>query len=166
MYSTRNEGKFVIAEKFIRTLKYIIYEYMTSISKNVYIDILDDVGKKYNKTYSRIKLKPVDVKPSTYIDSTKKIIYQHPKFKTGHIIRISNIKIFSQKAMFQVGLKNFSLNIFPQTYVISDIKGKKIVGTFYKKELQKTNQKERRAEKVIKRKGSMLYVKWKQQLDL
>ena len=76
-------------------------------------------------------------------------------------LEYQNIKIFLQKAMFQVGLKNFSLNTVPQTYVISDIKGKEIVGTFYKKELQKTNQKERRAEKVIKRKGSKLYVKWK-----
>ena len=74
MYSTHNEGKSVIAERFIRTLKNKIYKYMTSISKNVYIDKLDDIVNKYNNTYhSTIKMKPVDVKSSTYIDSSKEI---------------------------------------------------------------------------------------------
>ena len=62
MYSTRNEGKSVAAERFIRTLKNKIYKYMTSISKNVYTDKLDDIVNKYNNTYHRtIKMKPVDV---------------------------------------------------------------------------------------------------------
>ena len=66
MYSTNNEGKSVIAERFIRTLKNKIYEYMTSISKNVYIDRLDDIVKEYNNTYHKsIKMKPVDVKDNT-----------------------------------------------------------------------------------------------------
>ena len=74
MYSINNEGKSVIAERFIRTLKNKIYKYMTSISKNVYIDKLDDIVNKYNNTYhSTIKMKPVDVKSSTYIDSSKEI---------------------------------------------------------------------------------------------
>ena len=74
MYSTNNEGKSVVAERFIRTLKNKIYKYMTSISKNVYIDKLDDIVNKYNNTYhSTIKMKPVDVKSSTYIDSSKEI---------------------------------------------------------------------------------------------
>ena len=63
MYSTLNEGKSVIAERFIRTLKNEIYKYITSISKRVYIDKLDDIVDKYNKTYhSTFKMKPVDVK--------------------------------------------------------------------------------------------------------
>ena len=66
IYSTHNEGKFVIAERFIRTLKNKIYKYMTSISKDVYIDKLDDIVNNYNNTYhSTIKMKSVDVKPST-----------------------------------------------------------------------------------------------------
>ena len=74
MYSKHNEGKSVIVERFIRTLKTKIYKYMTSISKNVYIDKLDDIVNKYNNTYhSTIKMKPVDVKSSTYIDSSKEI---------------------------------------------------------------------------------------------
>ena len=64
-YSKHNEEKSVVAERFIRTLKNKIYKFMTSISKNVYIDILDDIINKYNNTYHRtIKMKPVDVKSS------------------------------------------------------------------------------------------------------
>ena len=66
MYSINNEGKSVIAERFIKTLKNKIYIYMTSISKNVYIDRLDDIVKEYNNTYHKsIKMKPVDVKDNT-----------------------------------------------------------------------------------------------------
>ena len=66
MHSIHNEGKSVVAERFIRTLKTKIYKYMTSISKNVYIDKLDDIVNKYNNTYhSTIKMKPVDVKSNT-----------------------------------------------------------------------------------------------------
>ena len=72
MYSIHNEGKSVVAERFIRTLKTKIYKYMTSISKNVYIDKLDDVVNEYNNTYHRtITMKPVDVKDNTYIDFEK-----------------------------------------------------------------------------------------------
>ena len=63
MYSTNNGGKSVTAERLIRTLKNKIYKYMTSISKNVYIDNLDDIVKEYNNTYHKsIKMKPVDAK--------------------------------------------------------------------------------------------------------
>ena len=68
MYSTHNEGKSVVAERFFRTLKNKIYKYMASISKNVSIDKLTDIVSKYNNTYSTIKMKPVDIKSSTYID--------------------------------------------------------------------------------------------------
>ena len=66
MYSTNNEKKSVIAERFIRTLKTKIYKYMTSISKNVYIDKLDDTVKEYNNKYhTSIKMKPVDLMDNT-----------------------------------------------------------------------------------------------------
>ena len=72
MYSIHNEGKFVVAERFIRTLKTKIYKFMTSISKNVYIDKLIDIVHEYNSTYHKtIKMKPVDVKDNTYIDLTE-----------------------------------------------------------------------------------------------
>ena len=93
MYSTNNEGKSVIAERFIRTLKNKIYKYMTSISKNVYINKLDDIVRKYNNTYHRsIKMKPVDVKDNTHIDFKKEINDKDPKFKVGDHVKISKCK--------------------------------------------------------------------------
>ena len=72
MHSTHNEGNSVVAEKFMGILKNKIYTYMTSVSKNIYIDKLDDIVKRYNNTYhSTIKMKPIDVKSNTYIDSSK-----------------------------------------------------------------------------------------------
>ena len=89
MYSMNNEGKYVIAERFIRTLKNEIYKYIVSVSKNVYIDKLDDTINKYNNTYrSTIKIKPIDVKLRTYIDSSKEFNNKDPKFKIGDIVRI------------------------------------------------------------------------------
>ena len=65
----KDEGKSIFGERFIRTLKNKIYKYLTSISKNVYIDKIDNIVNKYNNTYhSTTKIKPVDVMSSTYID--------------------------------------------------------------------------------------------------
>ena len=90
MYSIHNEGKSVAAERFIRTLKTKIYKYMTSISKNVYIDKLDDIVNEYNNTYHRtIKMKLVDVKDNTCIDFKKEVNDKDPKFKVGGHVRIS-----------------------------------------------------------------------------
>ena len=72
IYSTHNEGKSVVAERFTRTLKTKSYKHMTSISKNVYIDKLDDIVNKYNNTHHRtIKMNPMDVKDNIYIDFGK-----------------------------------------------------------------------------------------------
>ena len=93
MYSTHNEGKSVVAERFIRTLKSKIYKCMTSISKNVYIDKLDDIVDEYNNTYhTTIKMKPIDVKDNTYINADKEINNKDPKFKVGDHVRISKYK--------------------------------------------------------------------------
>ena len=91
VYSTHNEGKSVVAEKFIRTLKNKIYKYMTSISKNVYIDKLDDIVNKYNNTYHRtIKMKPVDIKLSKNIDFNKD--NKGPKIKINDHVSVSKYK--------------------------------------------------------------------------
>ena len=167
MYSTNNEGKSVIAERFIRTLKNKIYKYMTSVSKNVYIDKLDDIVDEYNNTYHRtIKMKPVDVKDNTYIDFKKEVNDKNPKFKVGDHVRISKYKnIFAKGYMPNWSEEIFIIkkikNTVPWTYVINDLNGEEIIGTFYENELQKTNQKEFRIEKVLKKKGDKLYVKWK-----
>ena len=108
MYSRHNEGKSVVAERFVRTLKNKNYKYMTSIPKNEYIDELDDIVKKYNNTYhNTIKMKPADVKSNTYIDSSKEINHQDPKFKVDHIVKISKCKIIFAKAMLQIGMNKF-----------------------------------------------------------
>ena len=167
MYSANNEGKSVVAERFIRTLKSKIYKYMTSISKNVYIDKLDDIVDEYNNTYhTTIKMKPIDVKDNTYINTDKETNDKDPKFKVGDRVRISKYKNIFAKGY----TPNWSEEVFvikkvkntvPWTYVINDLKGEEIMGTFYEKELQKTSQDQFRIEKVIKRKGDKMYVKWK-----
>ena len=167
MYSTHNEGKSVVAERFIRTLKSKIYMYMTSISKNLYIDKLDDIVDEYNNTHhTTIKMKPIDVKDNTYINADKEINNKDPKFKVGDHVRISKYKnIFAKGCTPNWSEEVFVIkkvkNTVPWTYVIDDLNGEEIIGTFYEKELQKTNQEEFRIEKVIKRKGDKIYVKWK-----
>ena len=167
MYSTNNEGKSVVAERFIRTIKNKIYKYMTSISKDVYIDKLDDIINEYNNTYHRtIKIKPIDVKDNTYINIGKEVNGNDPKFKVGDHVRISKYKNIFDKDY----TPNWSEEIFvikeikiavPWTYVINDLNGEDIIGIFYEKELQKIDQQEFRIEKAIKKKGNKLYVKWK-----
>ena len=167
MYSTNNEGKSVVAERFIRTLKSKIFKYMTSISKNVYIDKLNTIVNKYNNTYhTTIKMKPIDIKDNTYINTNKKINYKDPKFKVGDYVRISKYKnIFAKGYMPNWSEKVFVVdkmkNTVPRTYIINDLNDEEITVTFFENELQKSNQKEFRIEKVIKRKGNKLYVKWK-----
>ena len=167
MYSTHNEEKFFFVERFIRTLKSKIYKYMTSVSKNMYIDKLDDIVNEYNNTYhTTIKMKPIDVKDNAYINTDKKINNKDPKFKVGDRVRISKYKnIFAKGYTLNWSEEVFVIkkvkNTVPLTYVINDLNGEEITGTFYEKELQKTSQEEFRIKKVIKRKGDKIYVKWK-----
>ena len=133
---------------------------MTSVSKNVYIDKLDDIVNKYNNTYHRtIKMKPADVKDNTYIKFGNKANDKDPKFQVGDHVRISKYKNIFTKGFLRILSK--SQNTVPWTYVSNDLNGEKIIGIFYEAELLKTNQKEFRIEKVIKKKGDKLYVKWK-----
>ena len=165
MYLIPNEGKSFIAERFVRTIKIKIYKYMTSVSKNVYIDKLDDIIGEYNNTYHRtIKMKPIDVKDNTYIDFKKEVNDKDPEFKVGEHVRISKYKNVFSKGY----TPNWSEEVFviskikktvPWTYVINDLNGEEIMGIFYEKELQKTNQQEFIMEKVHRKKGDTLYVK-------
>ena len=105
----RNEGKFVVAERFIRTLKNEIYKYMTSILKNLYIDKLDDIVNKCNNIYHRTtKMKPVDVKPSICIDFKKENNKEGPKVKVGDYVRISKYK----NIFVKVYVPNWSEEVF------------------------------------------------------
>ena len=160
MYSTHNERKSVVADRFIRTIKNKIYKYMTSISKNVYIDKLDDIVNKCNNKYHRtIKIKPIDVKDNTSINIGNEVNDNDPKFKVGDHIRISKYKTIFTKGY----TPNWSEGIFvikeikntvPWTYVINDLNGDEIIEIFYEKKLEKINQQEFRIEKVIRKKGN------------
>ena len=131
---------------------------MTSISKNVYIHKLDDIVHKYNnKKHRTIKMNPIDVKDNTYIDFGKEVNDNDPKFKVGDQVRISTYKNIFAKGY----IPNWSEEVFiikqikntvPWTYVINDLNGQEIIGTFYENELQRTNQQGFRIEKVIRKK--------------
>ena len=107
MYSAHNEGKSIVTRIFVRRLKNRNSKYMTSISKIVYIDKLDEIVNKYNNAYhGTIKMKPVDIKPSTCIESTKDINYQDPKFKIGDIVRILEYKNVLTKGFVPIRSKD------------------------------------------------------------
>ena len=131
---------------------------MISISKNVYIDKLDDIVNKHNNTYpSAIEIEPVDVKSSTYLDFNKDNNKEDPKFEVGDHVGLPKYKnIFAKGCTANWSEELFMIkkvkNTVLWTYVISDLNGEEFVLMFYKKQLQKTNQKEFRVEKVIKRK--------------
>ena len=138
---------------------------MTSISKNVYIDKLDGIVNEYNNTYhTTIKMKPIDVKDNTYINTDKELNDKDSKFKVEDHVRMSKYKNIFAKGY----TPNWSEEVFvikevkntvPWTYVINDLNGEEITGTFHEKELQKTNQEEFKIEKIIKRKDDKIYVK-------
>ena len=119
---------------------------MTSISKNVYMDKIDDIVKEYNNKYhTSIKMKPVDVMDNTYIDFKKEINDKDPKFKVGDYVRISKYKnIFAKGYTPNCSEKIFVINkienTVPWTYVINDLNDEETIGTLHEKELQGTNQ--------------------------
>ena len=99
MYSTRNEGKSVVPERFIKTSKNKTYKYKTSVSKNVYIDELDDIVNKYNSAYhNTVEMKPADVKSNTYIDPSKETNDKNPNIKLT-----DNVRIWKYKNVFAKG---------------------------------------------------------------
>ena len=136
MYSTYNEGKSVVAERFIRALKNKLYKHMTATGKNVYYAVLDDIGNKYNNTkHSTIKMKPIDVKNNkrAYIDEHNE---KDSRFKVGDRVRISKFKNIFAKGY----TPNWSREIFivekindtvPYRYNIKDLNGEEIIASFY-----------------------------------
>ena len=140
---------------------------MTAISKNVSFHVLDDIVDKYNNTvHTTIKMKAIDVMGDSYAEYNENSSKKDPKFKVGDNVRISKYKnIFAKEYTPNCSEEIFVIskikNTVPWTYVINDLNGEETTGSFYEKELQKTNQKEFRTEKVLKRKGDKFYVKWK-----
>ena len=169
MYSTYSEEKSVVAGRFIRTLKKKIFKHMTAISKNVYFVVLDDIVNKSNNTVHRtIKMKPIDVTHDSYAEYNEdlNLRFKILDLKLVTMLELQNTKTFllkdtplnwSEEAFVVSKIKN----IVPWTYVVSGLNGEQITGSFYEKELQKTSQEKFRIEKVLKRKGNKLNVKWK-----
>ena len=128
-------------------------------------DVLDDIVKKYNNTvHSSIKMEPKDVTDDSFIEYSEEANEKYHKFKVADNVRISKYtnnfaKGYSPNWSEEVFVVNKVQNTVPWTYFINDLNGEEIKGGFYDKELQKTNQKEFRIEKVIKKKGEKLYVK-------
>ena len=144
MYSTYNEGKSVVVERFIRALKNKLYKHMTAAGKNVYYDVLDDIVNEYNNTkHNTIKMKPKDVgnnNKRVYIDEHNE---KRSRFKVGDRVRISKFKNIFAKGY----TPNWSREIFivnkinhtvPYTYNIKDLNDEKIIGSFYDRELKKS----------------------------
>ena len=143
MYLTYNEGKSVIAERFIRTLKNKLYKHMTATGKNVYYDVLDDIVNECNNTkHNSIIMKPIDIKNNkrVYIDEHN---VKDSRFKVGDRVRISKFKnIFAKgytpnwsKEIFIVDKINDTVSC---TYNIKDLNDEEIIGSFYDRELQKS----------------------------
>ena len=108
-------------------------------------------------------MKSADVKYNTNIDFEKEVNNKDPKFKMSEFLNTENIfaKGYTPNWSEEVFVIKKVQNTVPWTYVINDLNGEETIGTFYKKELQKTNQNKFRIEKVLRKKGDNLYVKWK-----
>lgn len=172
-YSTYSDKKAAIVERFNRTLKEKMWKEFSKRGTYKWIDILDDLTKEYNNTYhNTIKMKPIEVNKENekeilnniYNDNNVKNI--KPKFKLNEYVRISKYK-----GIFEKGYTpNWSMEVFqiskiiysnPITYIIKDLKEEELKGRFYSEELMKTKYPhDYLIEKVLKRKGDKVYVKW------
>ena len=158
MYSTYNEGKSLIAERFIRTLKNKLYKHMTAVSSDVYYDALDDIVDKYNNTYhNSIKKKPVDVTNNDYEGYVCEFDEKKTFFNVGDKVRISKYKDIFAKGYTpnwtrEVLIVRNVKGTMSRTYEIADTNGDGIIGTFYGKELQRTSESIEKPELKIKSK--------------
>ena len=115
MYSTYNEGKSVVAERFIRMLKNKIFKHMKAVSKNVYFNALDDIVNKYNNTVHRtIKMKPIDITSDSYAEYSEDSNETKPKFKVCDRVRMSKCK--------NIFAKGYTQNWLEEVFVVSKIK--------------------------------------------
>ena len=175
LYSTENQEKSSVVERWIRTMKERMWKYFTDNNTSVYIDILPDLVEDYNNTrHSSIKMTPVEaskkkneltVWKNLYPDRLKNIDI-NPKFSIGDKVRISKKKKTFEKGyttrwteeIFTITKINHTS---PVTYKIADLNGEEIEGFFYEPELQKTSQQLFRIEKVIEKGKNKSLIKWK-----
>ena len=176
MYSTENEEKSSVVERWNRTMKNKMYKYFTANMTRTYIDVLPEMVEKYNNTKHRsIGMTPVEASLSKNLDTVYYNLYKNmpqktePKFKVGDKVRITK-----KKGVFSKGYEtNWTKELFiitkvqdtnPPTYKIQDMNGEKIEGSFYEQELQKSEQEIFRIEKIIKSRmkngKNEIFVKW------
>jgi len=174
LYSTENEEKSSVVERWNRTMKEKMFKYLTANNTNKYIDVLNNFVERYNNTrHSSIKMTSVEatekenevrVYRNLYPDLTRQPI--RAKFKIGDKVRIQK-----KKGLFEKGFTpNWTEEVFtvskiqrtnPVTYKITDYNDEEIQGTFYEQELQKTSQEVYRIEKIVKNDRTKSLVKWK-----
>ena len=119
MYSTHNEGKSVVAERFIKTLQIRIYKHMTANSENVYFNVLNDIVDEYNNTYHiTIKMKPTDVKNDSFAEYNEESNVKDPKFKVRDNVRVSKYK--------NIFAKGYAPNWSEEIFVVKKTKQKKL----------------------------------------
>lgn len=169
-YSVHSTMKACIAERFIRTFKTNMFREFSARGSYTWLNLLQTLIDKYNNTvHSTIKMKPKDVADNSLLLSTYRqgdICIKNPKLKTGDFVRVSKHKTAFKKGY----LPNWSTEIFkvdrvrpttPATFLLQDLKGNPIVGAFYVQELQRTKYPDiYLVEKILRRKGSKVYVKW------
>ena len=163
---SQTKKNLLLLKSLLEPYKNKMYKYMTSISKNVYIDKLDVIVNIYRNIYhSTIKMKPIDVNSSTYIDFNKGNNKEDRKFKVGGHIRMSKYKnIFAKDYVPNWSEEVFVLKklkiLFHGHMLLVILKVKKLLERFRKKNCKK-QIKEFKVEKAIKREGYKLYAKWK-----
>ena len=175
IYSTENEEKSSIAERWIRTMKEKMFKYFTDNNTYNYIDVLPELVEDYNNTvHSSTKLTPTDASKEENELKVWRNLYPdryktsrlNPKFSVGDEVRITK-----KKKDFEKGYTTrWTEEIFtikeiretnPITYKLEDLQGEEIKGTFYEPELQKTEQQVFRIEKIIEKEKGKSFVKWK-----
>jgi hypothetical protein len=167
-YSTYSVTKAAIAERAIRTIKNVLYKEFSNRGTYKWIDILDKVVRDYNnRKHSTIRMKPIAVKRNTKLDvfDHVKMMGKH-RYELGDVVRISKFKTIFEKGYTPA----WSTELFkiiavqpttPVTYKIQDMQGRPIEGSFYDQELLKTRFPDiYLVEKILRRKGNKLYVKW------
>ena len=175
IYSTENEEKSSIVERWIRTMKEKMWKYFTDNNTYRYMDILPDLVEDYNNTvHTSTKMTPIEASKKKNELTVGQNLYQDrlkinnltPKFSVGDEVRISKKKkVFEKGYTTRWTEEIFTItkiqNTNPITYKIADLQGEEIDGTFYEPELQKTEQQVFRIEKVIEKGKNKSLVKWK-----
>ena len=176
LYSTENEEKSSVAERFNRTIKQNMWKMFSANNNTVYFDKIGELLKNYNSSWHRsVRMTPLeasDIKNSNrvfanlYSDEIYKPV-KKPKFRIGDKVRISKYK----RKLFDKGFTpNWTeelfvideiLNTKPVTYRLVDLQGETVSGSFYEPELQKNTQEIFRIDEVIRRERKRALVKWR-----